>query len=71
VILRIFNDGRMAAIILDPTAEPLSADELLQLMRTHGVTAAKIIRTQTAQESPPPRFGTQVAGEVNLKRTEN
>jgi hypothetical protein len=38
------RSGHMATIILDPTAKPISADELVRLLLAHGVTAAKIIR---------------------------
>jgi hypothetical protein len=56
--LIIFGDTRMAEIIIESTAKPITANMLVRLLLAHGVTAAKIIRTQTAQESPPPRFGT-------------
>ena len=59
--LRIFNDGRLAEIVLDRSATTkhvLDAMDLVRLLLAHGVTSAKIIRTQTAQESPPPRFVT-------------
>ena len=58
--LIIFGDSRMAEIVIDPAATTehvLDAMDLVRLLLAHGVTAAKIIRTQTAQESPPPRFG--------------
>jgi hypothetical protein len=56
--LIIFGDARMAEIIIESTAKPITADMLVRLLLAHSVTAAKIIRIQTAQESPPPRFGT-------------
>jgi hypothetical protein len=58
IILIRFDDGGIAEIVVNSTAKPISADELVQLLLAHDVTAAKIVRTQTAQESPPPRFET-------------
>jgi hypothetical protein len=55
--LIIFGDGHMAEIIIESTAKPITADMLVRLLLAHGVTAAKIIRTQNrTRESPPPRF---------------
>ena len=48
--LIIFGDGRMAEINIESTAKPITADMLVRLLLAHGMTAAKIIRTQTAQE---------------------
>jgi hypothetical protein len=58
MILKILNDGRMAEITLEPTAKVIGGAELARLLLTHGITVAKIIQIQTAQESPPPRFVT-------------
>jgi hypothetical protein len=52
--LIIFGDGRMAEIIIELTAKPITADMLVRLLLAHGVTAAKIIRIQTAPRKPAP-----------------
>jgi hypothetical protein len=55
-----FTDGIAEIIINNPTVKPpVSADELVRLLIANNVFAAKIIRIQTAKESPPPRFVTQ------------
>jgi hypothetical protein len=48
VILQIFNDDRLAEIVLDRSATPehvLDAMDLCACCLAHGVTAARIIRT--------------------------
>ena len=57
-LMQIVPDLPETEIIIESTAKPITANMLVRLLLAHGVTAAKIIRTQTAQESPPPRFGT-------------
>lgn len=44
MILRIFNDGRVAEIILEPPSESIGADVLVRVLIAHGVFAAKVIR---------------------------
>jgi hypothetical protein len=44
VILRIFNDGRVAEIILEPPSESIGADVLVRVLIAHSVFAAKVIR---------------------------
>jgi hypothetical protein len=56
-----FTDG-IAEIIVDPT-KVMTADILMRAMTMHGVTAAKIIRIQTAKEIPPPRFDQEGGGQ--------
>jgi hypothetical protein len=53
VILRIFNGRRLAEIILNLAVKPISVVELVHMLLVRNITAVKIIRTQTAQESPP------------------
>ena len=51
MIIKVYAD-RMAEIIIDPTAKPpVSAAMLVHVMLTNGITAAKIIRIQTAKKS--------------------
>lgn len=48
MILKIYNNGRIAEIIINSTTEPvksITADELVFIMLKHGVTAAKIINS--------------------------
>ena len=64
MIIKLYDDGRMAEIIIKSTAKPICADELVRVMLAHGVTAAKIInpgeiqkfktgsRTQTMEDKP-------------------
>jgi hypothetical protein len=67
--LIIFGDGRMAEIIIESTAKPTTADMLVCLLLAHGVTAAKIIRTQAAKEIPPPRFDQEGGGQFKITET--
>jgi hypothetical protein len=67
--LIIFGDGRMAEIIIESTAKPITADMLVRLLLAHGVIAAKIIRTQAAKEIPPPRFDQEGGGQFNITET--
>lgn len=48
-----FDGGGIAEIIVN-SVKPISADMVVCAMTMNGIAAAKIIRTQTAQESPPP-----------------
>jgi hypothetical protein len=70
-----FTDDRIAEIIIDPAATPehvLDAVDLARLLLAHGITAAKIIRTtQTAKESPPPRFDQEGGGQSHHKGGRN
>lgn len=74
--LIIFGDTRMAEIIIDPAATAehvLDAMDLVRLLLAHGVTAAKIIRTQH-QHSPrhqlrdPPSGDRQSAALPQIRR---
>jgi hypothetical protein len=53
IIIKIFEDGRMAELILEPTAKPITAEELVHALTKNGITAVKITRTtQAVKESP-------------------
>jgi hypothetical protein len=67
VTIIIFADGRMAEIIINSTAKPISADELLRLMRAHGVTAAKIIRIQPQKKARHRGLNQEGGGQSHRK----
>jgi hypothetical protein len=67
MILNIFDDGRMAKIIIDSTSRAISADELVRMLLSRNITGAKIIRIQTAKEIPPPRFDQEGGGQSHHK----
>jgi hypothetical protein len=55
VILRIFNDDRLAEIVLDRSAtieHVLDAMDLVRLMLQHGVTAVEVIHNSRAPGEP-------------------
>lgn len=58
-----FTDGRIAEIAINPAAKPVSADMLARVMLTSRISAAKIVRIQTAKEIPPPRFDQEGGGQ--------
>lgn len=63
MIIKIYDDGHIAEILIKLTVKPVTTtDELVRTMLQHGITAAKIIRIQTAKESPPPRFDQEGGG---------
>jgi hypothetical protein len=62
MIIKIY-DGRMVEIIINSAVKPISADMLVRVMTLSGITAAKIIRIQTAKEIPPPRFDQEGGGQ--------
>ena len=75
VIIITFTNGGIAEVVIDPsatTAHILDAMDLVRAMLAHGVLAAKIIRTtQTAKESPPPRFDQKGGGQSHHKGGRN
>jgi hypothetical protein len=51
-MIKVYADGRMAEIIINSTAKPISADMLVLVMTMNGITAVKITRTtQAVKES--------------------
>jgi len=62
MIIKVYAAGRMAEIIINSTVKSFSADMLVRVMTMNGITAAKIIRIQTAKEIPPPRFDQEEGG---------
>jgi hypothetical protein len=55
VILRIFNDDRLAEIVLDRSAtieHVLDAMDLVRLMLQHGITAVEVIHNSRAPGEP-------------------
>lgn len=51
MIVKIYTD-RMAEIIVEEAAEVPDAMDLVRAMTMNGIVAAKIVKTQTAKESP-------------------
>ena len=52
MIIKVYAAGRMAEIIINSTAKPISADELVRLLTAHGVTAAKVVKSNPATGGP-------------------
>jgi hypothetical protein len=51
-MIKIYDDGRMAEIIIQEASEVPDAMDLVRMLIAHCVTAAKIIKPQTAHEKP-------------------
>ncbi len=59
MILRMFDDGRMAEITINSAEEVPAAMDLVRVLIANGISAAKIIRPRTTlsskcSEGPPP-----------------
>jgi hypothetical protein len=68
-----FTDDRTAEICLDHLASAehvFDAMDLARLMLKHGITAVKIIRTQTARKPATAVWNLTGDGRSNLKHTE-
>ena len=61
ITINTFTD-RIAEIVIDPAMKPVSAAELVRLLIANNVFAAKIIRIQTAKESPATAVCDQEGG---------
>jgi hypothetical protein len=52
MILKTYDNGRMAEIVIDPTAKPISADELVRMLIANDVFAAKVVKSNPATGGP-------------------
>jgi hypothetical protein len=65
MIIKTYDGDRIAEIVIDPTAKPVSAT--MRVMTVNGIVAAKITRIQTAKEIPPPRLDQEGGGQSHHK----